>query len=115
MQFSFNFLPDEQPPQTQAQAQTQAQHPAPIWNTEGEGGVESQEQSGTHVEERALKVIARPHLDLAALQRRSTIPSATTTVELKTASGGVLSLRRVREENPEDAYDLVPGKYEGIV
>jgi hypothetical protein len=54
-------------------------------------------------------------VDLAALQRRSTIPSATTTVELKTASGGVLSLRRVREENPEDAYDLVPGKYEGTV
>lgn len=59
-------------------------------------------------EECAIKVIDYPAIDLTKVHRKSS------TIELQTAEGGTFSMKKVQEDNPENEYDLIPGKYEGI-
>jgi hypothetical protein len=98
MQFSFNFLAENMDQCTSPQPVD----PARIFSGDKEGMDRS-----TVPHEGMIKVIPCPAFDIAKLQRRSS------SIELQTCNGDAFNLLRVQEGNPENEYDLIPGKYEG--
>jgi hypothetical protein len=97
MQFSFNFLSEET--ETGQQDLSQAIHPA---------HTSSFADSSDSSLEGMIKVIECPPFEAAILQRK------TTTLPLQTLNGTTFNLLKVQEDSPENEYDLIPGKYEGI-
>lgn len=98
MQFSFNFIPE-----------TESQDAAPVRNKEKGLNCESEKIDVEHEQQEHKNLRVIPPGDYQDTCRYK----CSSALKFDCSLGKDFTLYKVKEENPEREYDLIPGKYEG--